>query len=64
MEHREPVYPRESYLRKLRPFYHDTDIIKVLTGVRRCGKSCIMRGLALIGQEARLFWTSTRSKGP
>ena len=29
---------RERYLRKIRPFY-DVDLIKVLTGVRRCGKS-------------------------
>lgn len=33
----EKVYPREKYLSKLRPFYH-SDIIKVITGVRRCGK--------------------------
>lgn len=46
MNHREPVYPREACLRKLRPFYHDTDIIKVLTGVRRCGKSSIMQMVA------------------
>ena len=34
---------REKYLSKIRPFYNDTDIIKVLTGVRRCGKSTIMK---------------------
>ena len=38
----EPVYKRELYLTKIRPFMHDTDIIKVITGVRRCGKSTIM----------------------
>lgn len=32
------VYPREKYLKKIRPFY-DSDIIKVITGIRRCGKS-------------------------
>lgn len=41
-----PVYLRESYLRRIRPFYLDTDIIKVLTGVRRCGKSCVMQMVA------------------
>ena len=35
-------YPRENYLKKIRDFYHATDIIKVVTGVRRCGKSCLM----------------------
>ena len=28
-------YPRENYLKKIRDFYHETDIIKVFTGVRR-----------------------------
>ncbi len=34
---------RERYLSRIRPFYNDKDVIKVLTGVRRCGKSTIMR---------------------
>ena len=33
---------RESYLKKIRPFY-DQDIIKVITGIRRCGKSVILK---------------------
>ena len=33
---------RELYLRKLRAF-RDTDMIKVLTGIRRCGKSSLMK---------------------
>ena len=37
------LYKRESYLSKIRPFYKDEDMIKVLTGVRRCGKSSIMQ---------------------
>ena len=32
---------REKYLEKLRPFY-DVDLIKVITGIRRCGKSVIL----------------------
>lgn len=36
------LYVREKYLRKIRGFYHDTEVIKVITGVRRCGKSCLM----------------------
>ncbi len=35
------LYPREFYLRQLRPFYHD-DLIKVITGIRRCGKSSLL----------------------
>ena len=38
------IYPRESYLAKIRPFYHD-DMIKVITGVRRCGKSCLLQSI-------------------
>ena len=36
------LYRRENYLRKIRGFYHAEDIIKVITGVRRCGKSSLM----------------------
>ena len=32
---------REKYLRDIRGFY-DTDLVKVITGVRRCGKSVIL----------------------
>ncbi|MCQ2380080.1 MAG: ATP-binding protein [Victivallaceae bacterium] len=35
------VFKREYYLQKIRPFYH-SDLIKVITGIRRCGKSCLM----------------------
>lgn len=38
------LYKREQYLKKLRPFY-DSDIIKVITGIRRCGKSCLMQSV-------------------
>ena len=40
------LFPREKYLKKIRPFYHDDDLIKVITGVRRCGKSSIMQMIA------------------
>lgn len=40
---KDKLYKRENYLQKIRGFYHDTDIIKVITGVRRCGKSSIMQ---------------------
>ena len=48
----EPIFKRELYLKKIRPFARDNDIIKVITGVRRCGKSTIMRMVAdeLAGQ--------------
>lgn len=39
-------YPRENYLKKIRGFYHDAGMIKVITGVRRCGKSCLMQTIA------------------
>ena len=40
------LYRRENYLKKIRGFYHDTGIIKVITGVHRCGKSCLMETAA------------------
>ena len=39
-------FPRENYLKRIRDFYHASDIIKVITGVRRCGKSCLMETIA------------------
>lgn len=36
------IYKREKYLQKIRPFY-DSDVIKIITGIRRCGKSCILK---------------------
>lgn len=36
------LFKRDDYLKRLRGFYHQTDIIKVITGVRRSGKSCLM----------------------
>ncbi len=40
------LYRREDYLQKIRGFYHDTGMIKVITGVRRCGKSCLMETIS------------------
>lgn len=33
---------REKYLKEIRPFY-DSDLIKIITGIRRCGKSVILQ---------------------
>lgn len=40
------LFKREDYLKKIRGFYHDDGMIKVITGVRRCGKSCLMQTIA------------------
>lgn len=39
------IYAREFYLNKIRGFYRD-DMIKVVTGVRRCGKSSFIKSVA------------------
>ena len=39
------IYAREYYLNKIRGFYHD-DMIKVITGIRRCGKSSFLKSVA------------------
>ncbi len=40
------LFKREKYLRRIRGFYQSADIIKVITGVRRCGKSSLMQMIA------------------
>lgn len=40
------LFKRENYLKKIRVFYNSTDIIKVISGVRRCGKSSLMLTIA------------------
>ncbi|MCM1124535.1 MAG: ATP-binding protein [bacterium] len=40
------LYKRENYLKKIRGFYHSDDLIKVITGVRRCGKSSLMQTIS------------------
>ena len=37
------VFKREEYLKKIRGFYSDGSMIKVITGIRRCGKSSLLR---------------------
>ena len=58
---------RERYLSRIRPFYDDKDVIKVLTGVRRCGKSTIMRQImkevhAYVKDDRALVYVDLDSK--
>jgi len=62
------LYKREKYLSRIRGFYHATDIIKVITGLRRCGKSSIMKLIAkeLIKsgvQKENVIFISLQEKG-
>ena len=52
---REDLYKREKYLNKIRGFYHECEIIKVLSGVRRCGKSSIMNFKARLLNEFNIL---------
>ncbi|SFG36290.1 ATP-binding protein [Oribacterium sp. WCC10] len=36
------LYKRQYYLKKIREFYQNKELIKILTGIRGCGKSCMM----------------------
>lgn len=36
------LYKKEQYLNKIRGFYNDFETIKVITGIRRCGKSSLL----------------------
>ena len=40
----EKIYKRENYLNKIRGFYKD-DMIKVISGIRRCGKSFFLKSI-------------------
>lgn len=40
------LFKRELYLKKIRPFVDDEGVVKVVTGIRRCGKSCLMETVA------------------
>lgn len=62
------LYRREAYLEKIRPFVHDTDIIKVVKGIRRCGKSSFMQTVAAELAEAgipssRIVYLDLEKKG-
>lgn len=37
------LYKRENYLSKIRNFYDDFEMIKVITGIIRCGKSFLLK---------------------
>lgn len=44
---------REHYLSQIRPFF-DSDLVKIITGIRRCGKSVIMKQVqAELEQQGR-----------
>ena len=39
------IYKRENYLSKIRGFYNDDETIKVIVGIRRCGKSYLLKAI-------------------
>lgn len=48
---------RERYITQIRPFY-ESDLIKVITGIRRCGKSVVLEQIKdeLIAQGKRIIY--------
>ena len=50
----EKLYRREDYLNKIRGFYDDT-MIKVITGIRRCGKSFLLKTIIEELKEKGVF---------
>ena len=42
MKGNENMVKRERYIERIRPFY-ESELIKVLIGIRRCGKSVLLR---------------------
>ena len=45
---------RERYLKQIRGFY-DSDLIKIITGIRRCGKSIILNQIIEENRQYYLF---------
>ena len=37
---------RERFIRQIRPFYETADLVKVITGMRRAGKSVLLSQIA------------------
>ena len=58
------IIKREKYLNEIRPFY-DSNYIKVITGIRRCGKSEIIHQIqgellkSGINKKQTIFFDST-----
>ena len=48
---------RERYLSQIRPFY-ESDLIKIITGIRRCGKSVVLEQVRdeLVSQGKRIIY--------
>jgi predicted AAA+ superfamily ATPase len=42
---------REHYMAQIRPFY-ESDLVKIITGIRRCGKSVIFIGEKLLSANS------------
>lgn len=38
------IYPKDKYISKIRLFY-DSDIVKVIKGIRRSGKTSILKAI-------------------
>lgn len=61
------IYTRQYYIDKIRGFYN-SDLIKVVTGIRRCGKSCfllsVMEDLKLQGvKEKDILYLNLDKRG-
>ena len=52
---------REHYIAKLRPFYH-SDLVKIITGIRRSGKSVILSEIMqeFIIESVKQYSTKTK----
>ena len=47
---KQKIYTRQYYMNNIKGFF-DSDLIKVITGIRRCGKSCFL--LSIIDELLR-----------
>lgn len=54
---------RENYIKKIRPFY-ESDLIKIITGIRRCGKSVVLEQIKaeLASQNKRTVYLNLENR--
>ena len=52
---------RELYLSKIRGFY-DSDLVKILVGIRRCGKSVLLKQIIEELKDADQWHVSSKNR--
>ena len=52
---------RKKYIDEIRGFY-DSNFIRIITGVRRCGKTVVMKQIRLFNKQCETYKTKRYSR--